>query len=115
MDTKKTILVSVLSTLATLFVVAVIIHMCHGHCGQNSCAKAKSCHATSYGNNGGHGHGHGCAEGNSCAGQKAKCHKKRSCSSKSSCSADDTHTSVTYTKDGDKKIIKKIVKKETQE
>ena len=111
MDTKKTIIVSIITTLATMFVVAVLIHLCH--CGGGRCYRQQSC------NNGmmqqcmyNHGGGHGqCAayascHGKSCSGN-SKCSKGKSCTGKSKCSmgADNEWTN----ENGDK-VIKKVIK-----
>ncbi len=74
METKKTIIVSIITTLATMLIVAVIMHMCCGNCGKNSsCTKATSrCEQSS-----------SCKSESACAG-KSKCGKEKSCS-KSSC------------------------------
>ncbi len=64
METKKTIIVSVLTTLATIFVVAVIMHLCCGQCGQNtSCSGAKT----------------ECYAGESKCSKNAKCGKEKKC------------------------------------
>ena len=120
MDTKKTIFVSIATTLATLFVVATIVHICRGHCGnrgnnchasgkhfmykakcggQSSCAsfshcsKKKGCKSDS-----------SCSAQSSCSG-KSKCSKGSSCSSKTTCSKG---------KNGEQ-VIKKVVKIEEEE
>ena len=71
---KKTILVSIGTTLATMFVVMICMHMCKSHCGaSSSCGKATTECGSSYG------------DGGKCASYTKSCHKKKSCS-KSKCS-----------------------------
>ena len=59
METKKTIIVSVLTTLATMLIVSAIMYLSCGQCGKNtSCSKANTeC----------------CADDKKC--EKKKCHK----------------------------------------
>ncbi len=67
MDTKKTIIVSILTTLATMFVVAVLVHLCCGRCGESA-----SCSRQEY------------RIEKSCSGE-SKCEKQMDCSRKPSC------------------------------
>ena len=119
MDTKKTIFVSIATTLATMFVVAVLMHMCRGNChrGGSSCGAAKvECYSKSK-----CGQSSSCASYSSCSSKKS-CSKSSSCSSKSKCSKGKSCSSkVEFTKEGNvevkewtdkdgKKVIKKVIK-----
>jgi hypothetical protein len=116
MDTKKTIFVSMATTLVTMFVVAVLMHMCGGNChkGSSSCqgkakahcsyekssCKKSSCDAYS-----------GCtASAKSCK-SKSSCHKKSKCSKGKKCSS---KTSCSKGKNGEH-IVKKVVKVEVED
>jgi hypothetical protein len=91
---KKTILVSALTTLATMFVVGMLMHMCKSHCGQSKCEKTSTQCSSSYG----HGDYSSCKGEKKCSfsdndghftwksGEKSICAKVKSCSSKSKCS-----------------------------
>ncbi|PJB16010.1 MAG: hypothetical protein CO118_01350 [Flavobacteriales bacterium CG_4_9_14_3_um_filter_32_8] len=69
METKKTIIVSIITTLATLFVVAVIMHLCCGNCGgQNRCSKGDMKCSSSY--------MHDDDGGSKCASYSKECMKK---------------------------------------
>ncbi len=128
MDTKKTILVSVLTTLATMFIVAVIMHMCCGNChGKSKCEKSSTKCSSSYDGHGEGYHGkcasyakscHGkksCSSSKSCSSASKSCSSKSKCSKGKSCSKENvtTHTYKYKTKDG-KDAIKKVVKVEEE-
>ncbi|MBL4592894.1 MAG: hypothetical protein JKX68_03650 [Flavobacteriales bacterium] len=122
---KKTILVSIGTTLATMFIVMICIHMCKSHCGQSRCEKSSTQCDSSYGGDDYHGK---CAAYSGCE-SKRSCSSKKSCSSKSKCSKgkscskskcsstskDGVTTKTCKYKDGEKVIIKKTVKIETEE
>jgi hypothetical protein len=120
MDTKKVILTTIATTLATMFVVAVMMHLCRSHCGKSSscsavstscsshssCEKASSCASYSK-----------CSNKKSCKG-KSECSKGQSCEGKSKCSKGkscagdvDAKTFKFKTDDG-KTIVKKVVEVE---
>ena len=89
MGTQKTIVISAITTLATMFVVAVLIHLCCGNCNRNSsCSKAKS----------------HCEQASSCK-SEATCGKEKKCS-KSSCDKDVK--TMEWTSEDGKKVIKKV-------
>ena len=68
METKKTIIVSIITTLATLFVVAVIMHLCCGNCGgQSRCSKDETKCSSSYNH---------CESAGKCASYTKMCKKK---------------------------------------
>lgn len=116
MDTKKTIFVSVATTLVTMFVVATIIHMCRGNChkGSSSChekvkshcnykkshCKKSSCDAYS----GSTSSAKSCKGKSSCS-KKSKCSKDSKCSKGKKCSS---KTSCSKGKKGEHTIKKKI-------
>jgi hypothetical protein len=124
---KKTILVSAGTTLVTMFVVMVCMHLCKSHCGQSSCGNASAQCSSSYSHGGDNGK---CAAYSSCSSSKS-CSKEKSCSSKSKCSKgkschkskcsstskDGVATKTCRHKDGEKVVIKKVVKieEETEE
>ena len=85
MDTKKTIFVSIVTTLATMFVVAVCIHLCTSHCGQSRCGHNAMMNCSSYGHGSGNGMGR-CAE---FSGHGMKCEKiiKKCCKGDAKCKA----------------------------
>lgn len=127
MDTKKTIIVSILTTLATMFIVAIIMHMCCGNCGGKSrCGKASAQCSASYGHGDYHGSHGGCASYAKSCHAKKSCSTKKSCSSKSKCSKSGKcckskcsksscqkgDAKTCKHKDGDKMIIKKTIEKE---
>lgn len=109
METRQTIITSFLTTLATIFVVAVIMHMCGGHCGgKSSCSKQKShCERSmSYGSDS------SCKE--KCCADKSKCDMEKSCSKDGKMCKMEGKTCTM--KDGkemvmDKEIVIKEVKK----
>ncbi|PCJ23804.1 MAG: hypothetical protein COA97_10810 [Flavobacteriales bacterium] len=119
MDTKKTILVSVLSTLGTMLIVAMIMHMCCGNCGKKTrCSKDSTQCSQSYGD--------ACESSSSCTAYSKKCHAKKSCkysskscakgSSHKKCCKGDNKSCSKYSKDGKKiKIIKKEIKVDKEE
>lgn len=76
METKKIIITSILTTLSTLLVVAIIMHLCCGNCGgKSSCSKAKiECKMMKS----------DCKKSDACA-DKSKCDKEKSCADKSKC------------------------------
>ncbi|PKP46486.1 MAG: hypothetical protein CVT95_06960 [Bacteroidetes bacterium HGW-Bacteroidetes-12] len=81
METKKTIIVSVLTTLATILVAALIMHFSCGSCREgSSCPMKSNCTATS-----------------------SHCEKSASCSDKSECCKDKSKC-----RKGDKKCSKSI-------
>lgn len=102
METKKTIIVSVITTLATMLIVAVIMHLCCGNCGgKSSCSKAKShCEQSS-----------SCKSESTCSG-KSKCGKEKKCA-KSSCEK-GTKTMEWTSEEGDK-VVKKVIEVEIDE
>lgn len=102
METKKTIIVSVITTLATMLIVAVIMHLYCGNCGgKSSCSKAKShCEQSS-----------SCKSESACSG-KSKCGKEKKCS-KSKCDK-DVKTMEWTSEDGDK-VVKKVIEVEIDE
>ncbi|MGE0560579.1 MAG: hypothetical protein AB7O47_02070 [Flavobacteriales bacterium] len=102
METKKTIIVSIITTLATMFIVAVIMHMCCGNCGgRSSCSKSKShCEQSS-----------SCKSTSSCSG-KSKCGKEKKCS-KTSCDKD--MKTMEWTSEDDGKVVKKVIEVEIDE
>jgi hypothetical protein len=102
MDNKKTILVSIITTLATLFVVATLFHLC-GNCSKNTCSRNnyhqcasyhKSCHGNST-----------CDKSEKKCGSSTKCSKEKSCTSKTKC---------TKGENGEKIIEKTIEIEETK-
>ena len=103
---KKTIIVSILTTLTTMFVVAVMIHMCRANCGGNlSCSKqAKQCNYASSEC----GQSSSCASYSKCRKQKSCCKSQSKCSKDKSCEKDGQKFKCT-SNDG-KKVIKKVVK-----
>lgn len=121
---KKTILVSIGTTLATMFVVMICMHICKSHCGQSRCGKAAVQCGSSYG--GGHGKCasySSCSSSKSCSKEKSCKYSSKSCSSKSKCSkgkncdkskwtvsTKDGVTTKTYNSDEDGKVIKKVIK-----
>lgn len=122
MDTKKTILVSVATTLVTMFVVAVLMHMCGGNCGKNSNCHSKMKSHCSYMKS-------HCDKSSSCASYSTECSSKKSCSAQSSCSKKSkcsksskcskgkkcsSKTTCTKGENGEK-IIKKVVKVEVED
>lgn len=136
MDTKKTIIVSVLTTLATMFVVAVLMHLCSGHCGnKSSCAPAKSHCSKAKANCGSSAScadyskcskkksscssssSSKCEKGASCA-KKASCKKGKSCSDKSKCASSSCKKGEKVfewkSEDGDK-VVKKVITVEVDE
>lgn len=121
MDTKKTIIVSVLTTLATVFVVAVLMHMCSGHCGKRSHCSSTPSHCS--------------AASSHCKSESAKCDKRTSCSKKAMCSKGEkckdksncskascdkskcekgTKVMEWTSEDGDK-VVKKVIKVDIEE
>jgi len=113
---KKTIIVSVLTTIATMFLICLVCHLlrCHSNCGKSpKCGQSIQC-GSSYG----HGHFNKCASYSSCSSSKScrsKCNKASSCAkatkcckSKSSCKKGKTKTCKWASKD-DKEV--KIIKK----
>ena len=132
MNTKKTILVSALTTLATMFILMICMHMCKSNCGQSKCGKAAVQCGSSYGHGSGNGHGKcanytsSCSKKSSCS-SKSKCSKGKSacsssskcskgtkcCKSKTSCKKGDVKT-CKY-KDGEKVVIKKVIEVNTEE
>lgn len=122
MDTKKTIFVSVATTLVTMFVVATMFHMMRGNChkGSSSChekvkshcgsekshCKKRSCDAYS----GSTTSAKSCKGKSSCS-KKSKCSKGDKCSKGKKCSS---KTSCSKGKKGEY-IIKKEVKIETED
>lgn len=121
MDTKKTIFVSIATTLATMFVVAVLVHLCSGNCGRrNGCSKEIS-HCSYMKSH--------CKKSSSCASYSSHCSSTKSCSSTSSCSGKSTcskrskcskgkkcssKTSCSKGKNGEH-IVKEIIKVEEEE
>ncbi len=111
MDTKKTIIISVLTTLATMFIVALIMHMCCGNCGkQSSCSvKANHCSASASSD---------CGSKASCA-SYAKCKKSKKCGDKSSCKSDASSCKgekvLEWTSEDGDKVVKKVIKVDVEE
>ncbi|PCJ01144.1 MAG: hypothetical protein COB15_01535 [Flavobacteriales bacterium] len=113
MEMKKTILVSALTTIATMFIIMICIHMCKSHCGQSRCSKASVQCSSSYGGNGCDSYS-GCTKSSSCS-SKSKCSKaKKCCKSKSSCKKGENKTCKWSSKDGEKVIGKKGIKVEKE-
>ena len=105
METKKIIITSILTTLSTLLVVAIIMHLCCGNCGgRSSCSKAKvECRMTSS----------DCKKSSACA-DKSKCDKKQACADKSKCDKEKKCCkSMTEGKEMvmEKEVVKEEVKK----
>ena len=68
METRQTIITSFLTTLATIFVVAVIMHMCCGRCGERSSCPKQSSHCSASRSH--------CEKSSSCSkGEKSSCEK----------------------------------------
>ena len=117
MDTKKTIIVSVLTTLATMLVVAMVMHLCASHCGQrSSCSSAVSAHCSKGESS--------CASSSKCSkkmkcGKSSSCEKEKSCSGKSKCAKSSSckkgeQVFEWKSEDGDK-VIKKVIKVDIEE
>ncbi len=113
MDTKKTILISIATTLATLFIVATTLHILRGNCGKRSnCNSMMKAHC-------GYMKSH-CDKSSSCASysscSKKKCSKSSSCSEKSKCAEGKKCSSKTTCTKGEngEQIIKKVVKVEDE-
>lgn len=97
METRKIIITSILTTLATMLVVAVIMHLCCGNCGgRSSCSKAKiecSSGATD------------CKKSADC---KSKCEKgEKSCKSK--CEKGEKTMEMEWTSEDGTKEVKKTI------
>jgi hypothetical protein len=122
---KKTILVSAGTSLVTMFVVMICMHLCKSHCGQSICGNTSTQCSSSYE----HGDDNGkCAAYSSCSSSKS-CAKEKSCSSKSKCNKGEKKCCKSKSsckkgkaktckyKDGEKVVIKKVVKieEETEE
>lgn len=118
MDTKKAIIISIITTLSTLFVVAVIMHLCCGHCGNQSprCDKDEMKCSSSYN----HGdmekcasyskHMKKCSKGSSEACKKgdSKCEMGEKCTmSKEACKMGEGKTCSK-----DKEVVVKVVETE---
>ena len=128
---KKTILVSIGTTLATMFVVMMLMHLCSSHCGQSRCGKNESKCSSSYSHGGEHGKcaaTAGCESKTKCSSKKSCKKGSKSCSSKSKCSkkkscdkgdwnvtTKDGVTTKTYKSDDGEKVIKKVIKVEVEE
>jgi len=131
---KKTIITSVITTIATMFIVFTTVHLIHGSCGgQSKCGKESTkCSSSDY-HCGGHGkcasfskHCKGkkeCSSKKSCKKGEKSCSSKSKCSKKKSCDKDkwtvtteDGVTTKTYVSDDDEgKTIKKVIKIEVDE
>ena len=101
METKKTIIVSVITTLATMFVVAVLIHLCCGYCGGKSLCPKQPAHCEK---------SMSCKSESKCGKEKSMCKKEEGCSKSSSCEKGKNTMEWIY-EEGDK-VIKKEVKVE---
>lgn len=122
MDTKKTIIVSVLTTLATIFVVAVIMHMCCGNCGKRSHCSSAPTHCSAANSHCEGGSYAKCSKGASCS-KKAMCTKGENCKGKSSCSKASCDKSkcekgtkmMEWTSEDGDKVVKKVIKVDVEE
>lgn len=102
METKKTIIVSIITTLATMFVVAVLIHLCCGNCGGRSSCKIQSsqCEKSMK-----------CEMGSKCD-KASKCDMKKSCNGKAcegKSSCDKGIKTMEWTSEDGKQVIKKEI------
>ena len=110
METRQTIITSFLTTLATIFVVAVIMHMCCGHCGgKSSCSKQSSHCEKSMSSCGSDS---SCKE--KCCADKSKCDMEKGCSKDSKMCKMDGKTCTM--KDGKEMVMEKeiVVKEEVK-
>lgn len=103
METKNVIITSILTTLATMLVVAVIMHLCCGNCGgRSSCSKSKShCEQSS-----------SCESNSKCGKSKSSCGREKSCS-KSKC--DKSMKTMEWTSEEGGKLVKKVIEVNVEE
>ncbi len=116
-----------------MLVVAMVMHLCAGHCGnKSSCSSSASAHCSKAQSSYHHGQSSSCASHSKCSkgkaakcakskscGKSASCEKGKSCSGKSKCSKSSSckKGEKVYewkSEDGDK-VIKKVITVDIEE